>query len=116
MFPYNLGPWRNIRQVVNLTCEPQEDGIDWPVGEDCDQFDLTVSVVHQGRREGLRVLCPTKGALYPPDIRLAADIETLDIGHKPPPLTPSFHCTVFLFCLPLRLVPMICYVCGCDAA
>ncbi|KAF4532822.1 hypothetical protein B566_EDAN002673 [Ephemera danica] len=41
IFPYNLGRWQNIRQVINLTCEPVGDGTEWPVADGCNPFDLT---------------------------------------------------------------------------
>jgi len=60
VYPYNLGVWRNMRQVristwmnlippkillaqvLTLTCEPNGDGIEWPVVEGCDQYTFTV--------------------------------------------------------------------------
>jgi palmitoyltransferase ZDHHC6 len=41
-YPYDLGLWRNITQVLNLSCVPIGDGINWPVIEGCDQYTLTV--------------------------------------------------------------------------
>lgn len=43
VFPYDLGLWRNIRQVVNLSCVPVGNGIEWEVAEGCDEYSLTVS-------------------------------------------------------------------------
>lgn len=43
LFPYDLGFKKNIRQVMNFTCQPVGDGIYWPVAQGCDQYDLTVS-------------------------------------------------------------------------
>lgn len=43
-FPYDLGTWNNIWEVVNLSCQPVGDGITWNVVEGCDQYALTVSL------------------------------------------------------------------------
>lgn len=43
IYPYNLGVWKNIKQVINLSCTPVGDGIHWPVRDGCDQYTLTVS-------------------------------------------------------------------------
>jgi len=32
-------------QVFNLTCDPNGDGVTWPVIQGCDQYTLTVSTV-----------------------------------------------------------------------
>lgn len=42
-FPYDIGVWKNIKQVINLNCQPIGDGIFYPVAAGCDQFTLTVS-------------------------------------------------------------------------
>lgn len=41
-FPYDLGAWKNIKQVFYWTSTPSKDGIDWVVREGCNQFTLTV--------------------------------------------------------------------------
>lgn len=42
IFPYNLGCWNNIKQVINFSCAPIGDGISWVVADGCDQYTLTV--------------------------------------------------------------------------
>lgn len=42
LFPYDLGVWQNIRQVVNWGCAPVGDGIYWKVRSGCTQYTLTV--------------------------------------------------------------------------
>lgn len=44
VFPYDLGVRENIKQVLNMTCEPVGDGVVWNVAEGCDQYTLTVSI------------------------------------------------------------------------
>jgi palmitoyltransferase len=44
-YPYDLGWWRNAMQVLNFSCVPVGDGINWPVIEGCDQYTLTVSLM-----------------------------------------------------------------------
>lgn len=41
-FPYDLGAWENIKDVVNCSCRPIGDGINYRVTEGCDQYTLTV--------------------------------------------------------------------------
>ena len=41
MWPYDLGRWDNLKQVVGVTCRPTSDGISWPVVAGCDQYTLT---------------------------------------------------------------------------
>lgn len=45
IFPYDLGFRNNVRQVINLSCTPVGDGINWTVAEGCDQYTLTVSFI-----------------------------------------------------------------------
>ncbi|XP_065335357.1 palmitoyltransferase ZDHHC6 [Cloeon dipterum] len=54
VYPYNLGIWRNFRQVVTLTCEPYGDGINWPVVEGCDQYTFTVEQLLQKQEKRQR--------------------------------------------------------------
>lgn len=45
-YPYHVGVMENVKQVVNLSCSPVGDGIEWPVIEGCSQYTLTVNMVH----------------------------------------------------------------------
>lgn len=45
IFPYDLGIWNNIKQVLNFSCEPVGNGVTWPVVEGCDQYTLTVILI-----------------------------------------------------------------------
>ncbi len=41
VYPYDLGTWQNIRQVINWS-GPVGNGMVWNVVEGCDQYTLTV--------------------------------------------------------------------------
>lgn len=43
VYPYDLGWIKNSAQVLNFSCLPIGDGINWPVVDGCDQYTLTVS-------------------------------------------------------------------------
>uniref|UniRef100_A0A182Y4U2 Palmitoyltransferase n=1 Tax=Anopheles stephensi TaxID=30069 RepID=A0A182Y4U2_ANOST len=40
-YPYDLGRWKNMKQVINITCTAAGNGVEWPVVEGCDQYTLT---------------------------------------------------------------------------
>lgn len=42
VYPYDLGCKKNIAQVLNLSCLPIGDGVEWPVVDGCNQYTLTV--------------------------------------------------------------------------
>lgn len=42
IYPYDLGIWKNIRQVL---FEPLSNGLDWPVKDGCNQYTLTVIIL-----------------------------------------------------------------------
>ena len=42
VYPYDLGSAKNLVQVVNFSCIPVGDGVEWPVVDGCDQYTLTV--------------------------------------------------------------------------
>ncbi|XP_059468335.1 palmitoyltransferase ZDHHC6 [Neocloeon triangulifer] len=54
VYPYNLGCWKNLRQVITLTCEPVGDGVEWPVVEGCDQYTFTVEQLLQKQEKRQR--------------------------------------------------------------
>uniref|UniRef100_A0A182K328 Palmitoyltransferase n=1 Tax=Anopheles christyi TaxID=43041 RepID=A0A182K328_9DIPT len=41
IYPYDLGKWNNLKQVLSFTCRPVGNGFEWPVVEGCDQYTLT---------------------------------------------------------------------------
>lgn len=43
VYPYDMGWKKNAAQVLNFTCLPVGNGIEWPVVDGCDQYTLTVS-------------------------------------------------------------------------
>eukprot|EP00095_Tigriopus_kingsejongensis_P006239 maker-scaffold301_size216225-snap-gene-1.27 protein:Tk06239 transcript:maker-scaffold301_size216225-snap-gene-1.27-mRNA-1 annotation:"palmitoyltransferase zdhhc6" len=45
--PYDLGRSGNFWQVINLTCRPMCDGIEWPLKPGSDQYDLTKEQILQ---------------------------------------------------------------------
>ena len=47
MWPYDLGRLENFKQVLGFSCQPQSDGITWPVREGCDQYSLTREQLRQ---------------------------------------------------------------------
>ncbi|XP_028405948.1 palmitoyltransferase ZDHHC6-like isoform X2 [Dendronephthya gigantea] len=47
IYPYNLGRWENIKQVIHFRGDFIGDGITWPVVDSCDQFTLTVEQLRQ---------------------------------------------------------------------
>lgn len=40
-YPYNLGWWRNTKQVLNFSGSPIGNGVHWEVVDGCDQYTLT---------------------------------------------------------------------------
>ncbi|XP_056639609.1 palmitoyltransferase ZDHHC6 [Diorhabda sublineata] len=54
-FPYDLGPIKNIRQVINFSCQPVGDGImSWPTAEGCNEFSLTIEQIEQKQEKRLK--------------------------------------------------------------
>ena len=47
MWPYDLGRLENFKQVLGFSCQPDSDGITWPVREGCDQYSLTREQLRQ---------------------------------------------------------------------
>lgn len=56
IFPYNLGIWRNIKQVFPalFSCAPVGDGLWWEVNEHSDQFTLTMEQLAQKDEKRMR--------------------------------------------------------------
>lgn len=56
VFPYNLGCWRNVKQVfpAPFSCAPVGDGIWWTVNEQSDQFTLTLEQLAQKDEKRMR--------------------------------------------------------------
>lgn len=46
VYPYDLGCRNNFAQVLNVSCMPIGDGVEWPVVDGCDQYTLTVRVAN----------------------------------------------------------------------
>lgn len=70
IFPYDLGLWRNFRQVVNFTCSPVGNGITYEVQDSCDQYTLTREQIEQKHEKRLRtkiykVTSPVSGSWLP---------------------------------------------------
>jgi palmitoyltransferase len=42
VYPYDLGWKQNAKEVLNFSCMPIGDGVNWNVVEGCDQYTLTV--------------------------------------------------------------------------
>jgi len=47
VWPYDVGRWNNLKQVINWSCQPLGDGISWPVVEGADQYTLTREQLRQ---------------------------------------------------------------------
>nr|XP_027196265.1 palmitoyltransferase ZDHHC6-like [Dermatophagoides pteronyssinus] len=67
IFPYDLGVWQNIRQVL---WEPLSDGIQWPVRSDCHQYTLTYEQILQKKDKIdnaaiYRIIRPYNGRFFP---------------------------------------------------
>ena len=41
VWPYDLGRWDNLKQVLGVSCAPSGNGIEWTVVPGCDQYTLT---------------------------------------------------------------------------
>lgn len=54
IYPYDLGRWANWQQVLNWSCAPIGDGIDWPVVDGCDQYTLTKEQLEQKKEKKRR--------------------------------------------------------------
>ncbi|KAK9720390.1 DHHC palmitoyltransferase [Popillia japonica] len=70
IFPYDLGTWKNIKQVMNISCQPIGDGITWELIEGCDQYTLTREQIEQKnnkrqRTKVYRILRASSGAWIP---------------------------------------------------
>ncbi|XP_019871027.1 palmitoyltransferase ZDHHC6 [Aethina tumida] len=70
IFPYNVGIINNFWQVLNLSCQPHGNGIEWPVVEGCDQYTLTREQIEQKREKRMRtkvyqIIEPSSGSYFP---------------------------------------------------
>lgn len=54
VYPYDLGYWENLKQVLNWSCAPIGNGIDWPVVDGCDQYTLTREQLEQKKEKKKR--------------------------------------------------------------
>lgn len=45
IYPYDLGCWKNIREVFTLSGRPKSDGFKWNIVPECHQYTLTVSCI-----------------------------------------------------------------------
>lgn len=54
VYPYDLGYWKNWKQVLNWSCAPVGDGIEWPVVDGCDQYTLTKEQLEQKQEKKKR--------------------------------------------------------------
>jgi len=70
IYPYDLGTWNNIKQVLNWSHDYVGDGIFWPVKEGCSQYDLTIEQLEQRalKRERMilhRIVHEYNGSWFP---------------------------------------------------
>ncbi|XP_040174929.1 palmitoyltransferase ZDHHC6 [Anopheles arabiensis] len=70
VYPYDLGRWSNVKQVINFTCRPVGNGYEWPVVEGCDQYTLTREQLAQKEEKRARtrtytIVRPATGSWFP---------------------------------------------------
>ncbi|XP_076253049.1 palmitoyltransferase ZDHHC6 [Rhynchophorus ferrugineus] len=70
VYPYNLGRWRNIKEVLNFSAQPVGDGVHWPVIKGCTQYTLTIEQIQQKEEKRLKtrlfqIIKPTSGYWFP---------------------------------------------------
>ncbi|XP_053678454.1 palmitoyltransferase ZDHHC6 [Anopheles nili] len=71
VYPYDVGRWNNLAQVLNLTCTVAGNGVDdWPVVEGCDQYTLTREQLAQkeekrARTRTYKINRPSTGSWIP---------------------------------------------------
>lgn len=70
IFPYDLGRWENLKQVLNFSGQPVGDGITWPVREGCNQYTLTIEQMEQKNEKRLKsrtykIIKPASGYWFP---------------------------------------------------
>ena len=68
--PYNLGRWKNLRQVITATCLPYGDGIDWQLRDGAHKYALTIEQLEQKAEKRLRtreykIMRPYSGSWCP---------------------------------------------------
>ncbi|KAK9880178.1 hypothetical protein WA026_010051 [Henosepilachna vigintioctopunctata] len=63
-YPYDLGLLRNVKQVVNWTCNPVGDGITWETIEGRDQYSLTKEQLRQKKDKRNRARMYIVGKSY----------------------------------------------------
>lgn len=70
VWPYDMGRWQNLRQVITWTCWPTGNGLEWPVVEGADQYTLTREQLRQkedkrGRTREYQIVIPYSGKWAP---------------------------------------------------
>lgn len=70
VYPYDLGKWENLKQVLTLSGQPVGNGTDWPVKEGCNQYTITVEQLKQKemKRQKSRlyeIIQPASGYWFP---------------------------------------------------
>ncbi|XP_070503833.1 palmitoyltransferase ZDHHC6 [Chironomus tepperi] len=70
VYPYDLGLKKNAAQVLNFSCLPVGDGINWPVVDGCDQYTLTREQLAQKaekrmRTRRYRIVSKVTGSWFP---------------------------------------------------
>lgn len=70
VYPYDVGRWDNMKQVLNLTCTAAGNGVEWTVLEGCDQFTLTREQLAQKHEKRARtrtytIIRPATGSWFP---------------------------------------------------
>jgi len=69
-WPYDVGRWNNLRQVVGWSCTPSGDGIQWPLAEGATHYTLTREQLRQkedkrGRTREYQIVVPYSGKWLP---------------------------------------------------
>lgn len=64
VYPYDLGPRKNIKQIINWRCTPSGDGYNWPVVDGCTNFTLSLEQLKQKKEKRDRTVIFVGVAAY----------------------------------------------------
>lgn len=56
VYPYNLGPWENFKQVINFSGRAKGNGVDWPVKEGCNPYSLSIEQLEQKKEKQVHLV------------------------------------------------------------
>lgn len=56
IYPYDMGTYENVGQIVNWKCRPIGDGYSWPVVAGCTQYTLSIEQLKQKKEKRERMV------------------------------------------------------------